>query len=175
VHEDLTASADWEDCAIQRLDISGQIQWCNPALVTTTGHWCHHQSVGGWRDPSNTRADPPALADSKLCSLTEKYVNELKEPKEFFEWLVCTAGKPSAICAKNQEDLSSLGAAGPRSKMMDRRNSTADTGNGKKDYTRDNIAHICGPCQVLKRSLPEEHFMLAASCCAVAYYSAYNA
>jgi hypothetical protein len=82
----------------------------------------------------------------------ENYVNELKEPKEFLEWL---ARGRKAKCYLCQDDLSSLYIAGPGSKMMDRRNSSADTGNHKKDYTRDNIAYICDQCQIAKRSLPE--------------------
>jgi hypothetical protein len=56
--------------------------------------------------------------------------------------------------------------------MCDRRNSSADNGNSKKDYTRDNIAYICDPCQMAKRSLPEADYV--ALCCAVAY-NAYDA
>ena len=99
----------------------------------------------------------------------EKYVNELKEPKEFFEWIACGRKAKCYLC---QADLSSLHAAGPRSKMMDRRNSSADNGNFKKDYTRDNIAYIWDPCQYAKRSLPEADYV--ALCCAVAY-NAYDA
>jgi hypothetical protein len=98
----------------------------------------------------------------------EKYVNELKEPKEFFEWIACGRKAKCYLC---QDDLSSLHAAGPRSKMMDRRNSSADNGNRKKDYTRDNIAYICDQCQNAKRHLPEADYV--ALCCAVAY-SAYD-
>jgi hypothetical protein len=50
--------------------------------------------------------------------------------------------------------------------MMDRRSSSADNGNHKKDYTRDNIAHICDQCQNCKRHLPEASYV--AMCCAVA-------
>jgi hypothetical protein len=46
-----------------------------------------------------------------------------------------------AKCYLCQDDLSSLWINGPLSKMMDRRNSSADTGNYKKDYTRDNTAY----------------------------------
>jgi hypothetical protein len=93
----------------------------------------------------------------------ENYVNELKEPKEFLKWL---ARGRKAKCYLCQDDLSSLYIAGPGSKMMDRRNSSADTGNHKKDYTRDNIAYICDQCQIAKRSLPEAVYV--AMCCAVA-------
>ena len=100
----------------------------------------------------------------------ENYVNELKEPKEFLEWI---ARGRKAKCYLCQDDLSSLYIAGPGSKMMDRRNSSADNGNRKKDYTRDNIAYICDQCQNAKRHLPEADYYVAL-CCAVAY-SAYDA
>ena len=99
----------------------------------------------------------------------DKYVNDLKEPKKFFEWIDSARKAKCYLC---QADLSSLHAAGPTSKMCDRRNSSADNGNSKKDYTRDNIAYICDPCQMAKRSLPEADYV--ALCCAVAY-NAYDA
>jgi hypothetical protein len=94
----------------------------------------------------------------------EKYVNDMKEPKDFFEWV--ESGR-KARCYLCQADLSSLSAAGLASKMMDRRNSKAANGNGKKDYTRDNsIAHICDPRQIAKRVMPEVDYI--SHCCAVA-------
>jgi hypothetical protein len=109
---------------------------------------------------------PGLLQERKLRQRTEG----LKEPKEFFEWIACGRKAKCYLC---QDDLSSLHAAEPRSKMMERRSSSADNGNRKKDYTRDNIACICDQFQNAKRHLPEADYYVAL-CCAVAY-SAYDA
>jgi hypothetical protein len=62
----------------------------------------------------------------------KKLVNDLKEPKDFLEWVL--SGR-KAKCYLCQADLSSTSAAGPQSKMMDRRNSKATNGNCKEDHT----------------------------------------
>jgi hypothetical protein len=93
----------------------------------------------------------------------KKLVNDLKEPKDFLEWIL--SGR-KAKCYLCQADLSSTSAAGPQSKMVDRRNSKATNGNCKEDYTRDNI---CDGCQFLKGIVPEDDFI--GSCCAVAYHA----
>jgi hypothetical protein len=71
----------------------------------------------------------------------ENYVNELKEPTEFFDWI---ARGRKAKCYLCQDDLSSLYIAGPQSKMMDRRNSTAGTGNYAQEglHTRQHRVHL---------------------------------
>jgi hypothetical protein len=38
----------------------------------------------------------------------------------------------------------------------------ATNGNGKKDYTRDNIAHICDRCQMSKLATPEADYISIA-------------
>jgi hypothetical protein len=107
-------------------------------------------------------------AHQKRCK-EGKYVGDLNEPKKFFEWIDSARKAKCYLC---QADLPSLHAAGPRSKMCDRRNSSADNGNSKKDHTRDNIAYICDVCQRTKNVLPEADCV--ALCCAVAY-NAYDA
>jgi hypothetical protein len=98
----------------------------------------------------------------------DKYVNDLKEPKDFFEW-VESGRKASQVLSVPSRSVVSISAAGPASKMVDRKNTKAANGNGKKDYTRDNIAHICDPCQYAKRILPEADFI--SRCCAIADFA----